>query len=157
MSQPRRRSTDHHWIRMGERSRVVLAILEYPFEVLIAIAAVLGSIGSLASAPPASIQNLLTPPFQVLWNAYLLVGGFLIMSGLFLRSDRRPVGGIRLEKSGLFAVGLGSLVYAMALLLADTISFYAFFTLLGLGIACFLRIAQVNRYVNTLRMFEDVA
>ncbi len=139
------------WLESREDKRFFYALREHPLEMLIAVACVVGSISSLvASSAPNSIKALLTPPFQLLWNVNLLIGGLLILYGLSRSTATMQVRGTPVEKAGLTVVGTGTLVYGIAIL--STVGYTSpFFVcmMFMLPVAFFLRVRQIDRLVKS--------
>lgn len=127
------------------------SVTEHPFEFAVALAAVISGLAYLLTDhAPSSIAGLLDPGFQRAWDLYLIVGGGLIVAGLLVRNDEHPLAGIRLERLGLVALGVGSLVYAGAVIATvGTLGLFSALTYGLYGLACYLRLRQLERYRTT--------
>lgn len=117
-----------------------------PFELywLIAVCLV-GVLYVIGLPPPNSVQQLLPDWAVHLWAANLAIGGIVALFGGFWR--QRLEKGLGLYQFGWGLIGVGTLVYGLALLiLFPTLALLPALSNIGWAIACFTRVIQVQRF-----------
>lgn len=134
------------------RSRVVAAIVETPFEVLIFAVFVITAVYGLtanAGRAPGSLQSLLPKWLVVSWQICLLLGGSI---GLIGRMGARwPI-----ERAGLAIVAPAAFVYATAIVFRFGISgIVAALTYAMIGAAFAIRYWVLGRAVRAVIAIHD--
>lgn len=121
-----------------------------PFEGYLLSVCILQGVTILTGvSKPQTIQSLLPPALRVLWAVLLLCGGIAAVIGLYWRGH--PVDAILIKRIGLFAAGMGTLAYGVALLTIWPLGLIAALMNLGFALACFNRIHQVGVALRAYR------
>lgn len=100
------------------------------------------------AARPASIEAALPPSVRMLWAVLLVVGGTLVLAGLYWPN---AITGIEIKRPGLIACGGASLAYSAALLSLGAPGLAAAIWTCSFGLACLVRWRQLTRRVRQLR------
>lgn len=139
------------WLAQRQDRQVFYAVREHPIEMAVATAAVVGSTYTLVTSTyPTSIRTLLEPPWQFVWNSYLLLGGLMILVGLSLSTNSMQTRGTPLEKAGLLSVGVGSFVYSFSIMATLGVqSPFIILMLLVIPMAFYLRVKQIDRLIDS--------
>lgn len=134
----------------------------HPFELFVLFLGLVVGSPLLWGAPtPGSTTELLGPVWARAW-AWILVTGCLValmgvwwtwwswLSRWLFRLDLRTSTGLLIEQVGLVAVGVGTLIYAVGVVTADgeTGRFIPAGLVAGLGLACWWRAGQIQRWVH---------
>jgi hypothetical protein len=114
------------------------------------------------AAPPGSATALLGPVLVHVWAAFLVFGCTLALTGIWwtwwgwlrrwLHHWRpRAATGLLIEQVGLVAVGVGDVIYAIAVFAAPgSRGRIAGAIILGFGLACFWRAWHIQRWVRAI-------
>lgn len=121
-----------------------------PFEsFLLAICALQGWLVLAGIARPSSLQESLGSSLRVAWASMLLFGGITALAGLHWPSDLMT--GFEIKRVGLFAAGVATLIYGLALITLGPQGYVVALIQLGFSAACFTRIHQVTRRIRRVR------
>ena len=109
----------------------------------------------LGNSPPSSISRTLPFPIGILWGFALTLGSLMALLGTFWKNLSV---GIALEQIGVVASGSAALVYSVALVVMNGVhAMPAAGFACGYGIACFVRWAQLQRFINFVVRTNGVA
>lgn len=128
----------------SDRRLLPLALYLHPFEVLLGVVLVLIGARSLGlGVEPPSIEQAVGPPTSYAWLIGNLLGGILILAGVFGHAYAFPRA---LEKAGLYLVSGTTSAYAVALL--DNVGEEAGYTVAILAAitgSCLVRARAIRR------------
>jgi len=118
-----------------------------PEELLLACVMVLiGGFYLVGEAKPPSVTSYVPRMFVVVWGLELLVGGLLVIIGMFQR-------GFRLEATGLVVLCFATPIYALVIIAyAGWAGAFASAFLLGYSWACWARARSLMALVRAARI-----
>lgn len=121
-----------------------------PFETfMLAIAVLQGWLVLSGLAQPSTIQAALGNNLRIVWASMLLFGGATALAGLHWPADLHT--GFEIKRVGLFASGMSTLVYGLALAFVGPAGYVAAIIQIGFAAACFYRIYQITRRIRRVR------
>lgn len=126
-----------------------------PFQIYLIALVMLAGIGIVFGASTNTITRAMGEPYATIWGAFLVIGGFLILLGIYW--PKRTLTGLLIERSGLVALGGASLIWSILVIRKVQLDglFSAMLTL-GLFIACVAQWRWINRNINTaIRAIND--
>lgn len=137
------------------RARVAPTLYDASFEVFFGVLCLLAALPMLARPTefaPRSIQATLPLGLVIAWGITLLMGGVLVLTGLFTRN-------YRIEQAGLALLGSGALVFGMSIVLfapwdpsrALSVATYGAFTL-----TCVYRYRQLTRVLYAIQHAREL-
>lgn len=127
-----------------------LRILAEPFEVFLAVAALLSGLSVLlGAAHPAALQTQVSPWMLRAWGVALLSGGTLTMLSRWLmaraRTDDQLETASRLEKLGMILFATTAAMYGAAIMAVGRAGLGAGPIILGWSVACAFRAWIITR------------
>lgn len=126
-------------------------LITNPFELLISVMCILGSLPYIFSRLPNSSLEVLLPLWLVkIWGVTLLGGGILVTFGI-IRYNRY------LERAGLSLLGPSAIVYATTLVVVLQVrSLVAAFIIYAFGFACLIRDFTIKVATKPIvKLFND--
>lgn len=121
-----------------------------PFEgFLLFVAVIQGFLVLSGTAKPTSLLALLPDGFRLMWAGLLFFGGMVSLAGLYWPGN--PFTGVEVKRVGLLACAFPTLAYALALFNLGSVGIVAGTQSLLFAAACFWRIHQVGRALNSAR------
>jgi hypothetical protein len=141
--------------------RLPHALLESPWEVLIAFWCALTGIPLLLNGPAksaSSIDRVLPPSFVYVWGVVLFLGGVLILIGRI----QRKTSYFRLERSGLILLSGATLIYCGGIVsVKHQGAIGAIIFLFTFSLACLIQYYKLGRAIkiiaNVRNVSEDVS
>lgn len=143
-----------------------------PFQLFVLIMGVVVGWPLLFGGPtPGSTTELLGPFWARVWGWILVCGCFVALVGVWWtwwgwlgrwlpRWRPSPSTGLLIEQGGLVAAGAGTLIYVVAVVAAGNATpsraWIATGLVLGMGLACFWRVGQIQRHIRaTIRQLQE--
>lgn len=133
----------------------------HPFEVFVLFLGLVTGLPLLWGAPvPGSTTELLGPALAHVWAWILVLGCLCALTGAWwtwwawlgrwwARIRPTPVAGLLIEQVGLVAVGVGTGIYAIGVIVAAGDEHVIPAGIVGaFGLACWWRVAQIQRWVG---------
>lgn len=120
-----------------------------PFQIYLVALAVLGGIGILTKLSKNMIVDAMGKPYSTLWGLFLVIGGMLIILGIFW--PRNIVTALLIERSGLVALGGASLIWSILVVWkVHTGGLFSALLTFGLFLACLAQWRWVNKNVSSI-------
>jgi len=127
----------------------------HPIAVLMLVWSVIAGVLYLfGSPPPASITQSLPATVVYAWYALLTIGSTVALIGVFGRAAplERLVTSLLIERLGLTPLGVGALVWAIAIFaVGGTRGLGSGGLTAAYGAACLIRTLQITRYLRRIR------
>ena len=127
------------------------AVLQHPFELLLAGMCLLSSIQHFLSNSPTNPLEILLPAIvTTTWNIFLGIGGVLVFFGV-------GRGYYYLERAGLSLLGPAAVVYAIVLgVYIGSTAYISIGVLTAFGLACLVRIYTLKIATTSIKqVFKD--